>query len=398
MHNREAKHMTAMNAALCYQDGRPYHPLRSITAEWPAALPQTCRTVQLTHNTDWAAFWKQVSAVLQHHNYCATTRAQYRTVLRGFYRYARSRPAVTDARLLHRYIQHLTAKNYSWQWVGMNISILRTVFDKIAGRSIAVHLATPSRGRPLPEILNRAEVRDILSAASSTRDQILLGMLYGCGLKVSELCALKWGDVDTTGATIQITGNIATRSREHEIPPELLPVLAYGKQRCNQSDLIFQGRSAGTALSTRMVELIVRRAAAACGCLKPVTAMTLRHSYAVHCLENGRSIRALQKALGHLSVKTTMLYQRCILPPGTESPLDRLKRGNRQTQQALSVSREPDANTAGMPKTDLFQNPLSLQAIELPFTDQAETNSAGFYSLLKTHIIGRFLCRRRAGP
>ncbi len=78
----------------------------------------------------------------------------------------------------------------------MNIPVLRSVFDKLGGLSIACHFVTPKRPLPLPEILSSNEVRRVLAAAPSTRNQLLLGLLYGCGLKVSEACRLKWADVD----------------------------------------------------------------------------------------------------------------------------------------------------------------------------------------------------------
>ncbi len=84
-------------------------------------------------------------------------------------------------------------------------------------------------------------------------------------------------------------------------------------------------------LSARMIELTIRRARNAAGILKPFTAMTLRHTYAVHCLENGESIRELQHALGHQHIKDGRktfrpFNTRCILPPNLESPLDPIKR------------------------------------------------------------------------
>ncbi|MBM4148326.1 MAG: hypothetical protein FJ224_04715, partial [Lentisphaerae bacterium] len=77
-------------------------------------------------------------------------------------------------------------------------------------------------------------------------------------------------------------------------------------------------------LSTRAAESVVRAAGHLSGIPKVITAMTLRHTHAVHCLENGWSIRTVQVALGHASVETTMLYQRCILPSGIQSPLARV--------------------------------------------------------------------------
>jgi site-specific recombinase XerD len=305
-------------------------------------------------------------------------------VLRGFYRRARCAPASVTAAAIRDHVNGLVADHYSWTWIGMNISVLRSVFDKLAGQALTNHLSTPKRPMRLPDILSPGEVRQILAAAVTTRDQLLLGLLYGCGLKVTEVCGLKWADVDMERSAIRVRHARDNRERTLDLPPELLPVLKMGHSRCPGDDYIFQGRIAGTHLSTRMAQLVVRNAAKSAGTLKTVTCMSLRHAFAVHCLENGDSARALQEALGHESIETTLLYERCILPEGATSPLDSM--------------RQPEKDQPP-PRPDLFQQPISVDAMELPFREESSGNRArDFYELLKTHILGRFLCRRRLTP
>jgi len=311
-----------------YANGRPYTPLHARHSLPESAINFSFRLSTFDFSLsslDWTAFWQLISAQLQASHYAEGTRAQYRSILRSFYRHARRRPAETTSAIIHEYIVKLTEKHYSWSWVGMNISVLRTVFDKLAGQALTRHFVTPKRPKALPEILSHNETRALLAAADTTRDQLLLGLLYGCGLKLSELRNLTWSAVDA--GHLHLPGREA---RTLEIPHELVPVLDYGKSRCLPADHIFQGRNGVAPLSARMIELTIRRARNAAGILKPVTAMTLRHTYAVHCLENGESIRELQQALGHQHVKTTMQYTRCILPPNLESPLDPIKRQHRQ--------------------------------------------------------------------
>jgi integrase len=104
----------------------------------------------------------------------------------------------------------------------MNISVLRTVFDKLAGRDLTRHLTTPKRNFPLPEVLSQEAVRDLLAAATSTRDQLILGLLYGCGLKVGELRTLTWADIDAAVTTLRVRYG-RNRQRNLEIPPDLQP-------------------------------------------------------------------------------------------------------------------------------------------------------------------------------
>jgi len=349
--------------------------------------------IVLTAALDWGGFWKQVAAALHQHGYADGTRAQYRTVLRSFYRYARRRPARTDEALVQGYLNSLVEKHYSWNWLGMNISVLRHVFDRLAGLAVTARCVTPKRPHPLPEVLSREETLAMLAAAPSTRDQLILGLLYGCGLKVGELCRLTWEDIDPAGGSLRVR-HALRKERLLAIPPDLLPVLELGKARCPAGDYLFQGRYAGAPLSARTVELIVRHARNATDILKPVTAMTLRHAYAVHCLENGQNIRAVQEALGHRSVKTTMLYNRCILPEDFVSPLARVRQIMRDREpQTAAAPPPPVPEPVGV---NLFKAPLSLAGLDLPFRDESATGiAASFYRLFKTHILGRFLCLRR---
>jgi len=156
-----------------------------------------------------------------------------------------------------------------------------------------------------------------------------------------------------------------------------------------------------------MAELILRKAYQATDILKAVTCMVLRHSFAVHCLENGASTREVQETLGHESVETTLRYQRCILPEAAESPLDLLRQ-----EQAASPASDASADhtqprdTSLSPAENLFSEPVSVATAQLPFRNEtglsAISLAVDFYRLLKTHLFclsrasrGHFLCSRR---
>jgi len=403
--------MNRQHSTPCYPGGRPYFGLHSAAAG--DRRPRGCRQDQIIALTStdlgWPRFWEIIAGQLDRHAYSETSRELYRSVLRGFYKRVRCAPAAATDDMIRDHLNGLVAEHYSWNWIGMNISVLRTVFDKLGGQRITTRFATPKRPQHLPEILSRGEVCEVLSAATTTRDQLLLGLMYGCGLKVGEVCRLTWAEVDPHDSQLRVVSCRGTQHRTLPIPSELLPVLKAGVERCPPEDYIFQGRIAGTHLSTRMAQLILRRAVKSTDILKPVTCITLRHTFAVHCLEEGGSIRALQEALGHKTIDTTLLYEDCILPPGVASPLDKLK------QQAAAQTAEPDplpgkpASRETLPGpqprgaelfTRLFTRPLSVDALELPFSSRVERSSlrgAGeFYRLLKTHLFGRFLGQRRA--
>ncbi|MBL7077434.1 MAG: tyrosine-type recombinase/integrase [Kiritimatiellae bacterium] len=389
--------MSGTGPVPCYAGGRPYFGMHSASSD--RARPRDCRhdrVIALTSpELGWTRFWEIISNQLGRRDYSEPSQQLYRAVLRAFYRRTQCAPASVTADIIRNHLNGLVAEHYSWNWVGMNISVLRTVFDKLGGQTVTSQLATPKRPMHLPEILSPGEVRQILAAATTTRDQLLLGLMYGCGLKVGEACRIKWDDLDMEGHTLRVRYARDTRSRLLDIPPDLIPILKMGCSRCPGEDYIFQGRHEGAHLSTRMVQLILRSAVKTTDILKTVTCMTLRHSFAVHCLENGGSTRAVQEALGHKSIDTTLIYEDCILPCHVRSPLGLLRERN----DAESIGREPREAVAdpGQPARMLFSEPLSIEAIALPFRNESSSGHASeFQHLLHTHILGRFLGKRRA--
>ena len=392
--DREACAMNAATRLHHYASGRPYtaacgHSGRERTSHaFRRPAP-----IRVDEATDWATFWARVTSELSLRGYGSDTQALYRSVLRNLYRHTRCSPGRVDEPMIRDYFLHLAQTQYSWHWMGMTLSALRTVFDKLCGKTLTTRLVTPKRSFALPEILSREEIRDLLVAASTPRDQLLLGLLYGCGLKPGQLARLTWADIDPNAGILRIRAG--RESRDLEIPPDLIPILTYGKDRCPAEDFVLQGRYAGSALSLRMIELTVRRARNAAGILKPVTAMSLRHAYAVHSLESGVSARTVQTALGHKDIRTTMRYVRCTLPDNLESPLDRLKRNQRaraQEQEPAASNRAPLPERPGL---NLFDEPPSVECLELPFREPGSDGPAGFYRLLKTHVFDRFLGLRR---
>jgi integrase/recombinase XerD len=356
----------------------------------------------------WPELWTLIRKGLIQAGYARSTLLMYRQVLRNFSRFAYTGPAGINGKTVNAYLGRLTDKHSSWSWLAANITVLRTVFDKFGGRSVTKTLVTPRRPYRLPETLSPAQIGNIISAATTLRDQLLLGLVYGCGLKVGEVCSLRWRDIDTDKLEVVVSSRRGRLQRRVPFAPELLPILNEGKKRCPPDACIFRGMREGSHLSTKMASLLFRRAVATAGVEGATCLMTLRHSYALHCMEAGANIRELQVWLGHEDIETTMVYQRLRLPSDARSPLDihastvaappSLPSVETPPSECVPETTEP-AGGNSLPLHGYMPEPPATKSIELPFLPiGAKEIVSAFYSTLKMRIDRFFLAFKQAVP
>lgn len=179
-------------------------------------------------------------------------------------------------------------------------------------------LLAPRTGRKLPTVLSSTRIERLLAAPDETRvaglrDRAILELLYGCGLRVGELCAVDPTDLDPRSASLRVRGK---GDKERVVPvggPALRAVARYvrearpelsGKRPC--AALFLNAR--GGRLSRVSVWSVVKAAARAAGLGDEITPHTLRHTYATHLLEGGADLRVVQELLGHASITTTEIY------------------------------------------------------------------------------------------
>ncbi|MDX1394543.1 MAG: site-specific tyrosine recombinase XerD [Gemmatimonadota bacterium] len=179
-------------------------------------------------------------------------------------------------------------------------------------------LESPRGGRPLPDVLSVAEVERVLAAVTTDRpyafrDRAIIEVLYGCGLRVSELCGLRSRDTDLDGGLVRVLGK---GSKERLVPlgadarhalrryfRESRPRLDRGASEGR----VFLNRT-GRPLSRMGVWKILRQYVESAGIARRVTPHTMRHSFATHLLEGGADLASVQEMLGHADISTTEIY------------------------------------------------------------------------------------------
>ena len=180
-------------------------------------------------------------------------------------------------------------------------------------------LPSPRLGRHLPQVLSLEEIDRMidcidLSKAQGQRNRAIIEVLYGCGLRVSELVDLKLSQVFEQEEYITVVGK-GNKQRLIPISGEALTQIdLYLEQtRSNQvvkpgcEDILFLNRRGGK-LSRVMIFYIIKELCEMAGIRKTVSPHTLRHSFATHLLEGGANLRAIQQMLGHESIATTEIY------------------------------------------------------------------------------------------
>lgn len=174
-------------------------------------------------------------------------------------------------------------------------------------------LETPHLGLHLPQILTLAEIDAMIAAATNARDRAIIEILYGCGLRVSELINLDITHIYPTESYLIVLG----KGRKERLVPmaqtTIRAIYDWNEERARlpvrpteRHILLLNNR--GSRLSRVRIFQIVKQLAEQAGIRKNISPHTLRHSFATHLLEGGANLRAIQQMLGHATIDTTQIY------------------------------------------------------------------------------------------
>lgn len=191
------------------------------------------------------------------------------------------------------------------------------VLERVRTDNPCEFVDAPKLGRYLPEVLSVEEVSAIIDSIDTKsrkgiRDKAILEILYGCGLRVSELCALKISQIYMEERFVRVIGK---GNKERLVPmgdsaanacADWLSVRGDSADH-RYDDSLFIGRF-GAPLSRVSVFKIVKDRTLKAGIVKEISPHTFRHCFATHLIENGADLRAVQEMLGHESLTTTEIY------------------------------------------------------------------------------------------
>ena len=191
--------------------------------------------------------------------------------------------------------------------------------EKICEDDPTLLVSFPSIGRHIPEVLSYEEIVKMLDSIDLSqqfghRNKAIIEVMYGCGLRVSEVISLNISDIYMKDEFVRIIGK---GEKERLVPigkRTINELMLYVKgERLHQdikakyTDKVFIS-ARGTSLTRQSVFLLVKSLAEKAGIKKTISPHTLRHSFATHLLEGGADLRAVQQMLGHSSISTTEIY------------------------------------------------------------------------------------------
>jgi len=235
---------------------------------------------------------------------------------------------------VRRFLAYLARKNFEKSTIARKLSSLRSFFkfltqEKIIAQNPTIYIPTPRRMKKVPSFLDPDEVGLLLELPDSRtllglRDRAVLEILYGSGLRVSELVNLNIRDVDFLGGMIKVKGKGA---KERLVPIGQIGLSSIerylGMRRVLEKEdsskirslenlyysneplfLNRQGARLGGQSVNRLLNKYIRRASIK----KGVSPHTLRHTFATHLLDAGCDLRAVQEMLGHAALSTTQIY------------------------------------------------------------------------------------------
>lgn len=261
-------------------------------------------------------------------NYSDNTCAAYLADLERLEQYLAERntspPAATPAQLAE-FIAEVHGLGVSARTQARILSGIKRFYKYLRLEGIVkddptLDLDTPAMGRKLPEVLSVEEIDDMSACAGADtwlglRNRAIVEVLYGSGLRVSELCDMQMRNINFDEGLVIVEGK-GSKQRLVPLSDAAIDAIRTYRAAFNSSGVTIKRGSEGTvfyskrgtALTRVMVFYIIRDLAACAGIEKTISPHTLRHSFATHLLEGGANLRAIQQMLGHESIGTTEIY------------------------------------------------------------------------------------------
>lgn len=185
---------------------------------------------------------------------------------------------------------------------------LRFIFRLEGLNDKRIALPSIKKEKKLPIVLSREEVKSMIKCATLLKHRLLVGLLYGCGLRCGEVRSIQLKDIDLHRGMLLVRQGKGNKDRYVPLGKLLMRGIATYIEAENPQTFLFNGNDFDSRYSQKGVQWAVKELCKKAGIIKDVTVHTLRHTYATHLLEDGLDIVSIKDLLGHAEIETTMVY------------------------------------------------------------------------------------------
>ena len=241
--------------------------------------------------------------------------------------YIHKDPQQINAQEIKQYLLQTCEENdYSIKTQNQIINAIKFYYEQVLELEKTKYwIERPRKEKKLPKIISEQDVLRLISAANNLKHKCIIALIYGSGLRRSELINLKLADIDVERNQVFIRDSKGKKDRASVLSEKLGKVLRTYYLQYKPKKWLFEG-NAGKQYSPESVFKLVQRAKEKAGIKKHITPHILRHSFATHLIDKGLDIRYIQELLGHSNISTTELYTHISKRDlqQIKSPLDRI--------------------------------------------------------------------------
>jgi len=248
---------------------------------------------------------------MQSKRYSSSTMKTYTEAIRTFLRYhaAKRVHEITEQDLIAFNNEYILKNRYSSSFQNQVVNAVKLFYQRMEKRSLnPEEIHRPKRSKKLPNVLSKEEVKAILEAPGNLKHRTMLGLIYACGLRRSELLNLTVMDIDSKRKQLYVRQAKGNKDRYIPLTNKILTMLDGYIKVYTPQYWLFEGQVKNQQYSAKSLQSVLKQSLVKNNIKKPVTLHWLRHSYATHLLESGTDLRYIQELLGHSSSKTTEIY------------------------------------------------------------------------------------------
>lgn len=256
---------------------------------------------------------EQTKRELKVRDYSPKTIKSYLYGLKEYFSFKKSRLKSLNNESIKSFLLNTKKRGVSAQTRNLFLNAIKFYYRNVLKTSQKVNIQSAKKTKSLPVVLSRNEIKKLIKKTKNKKHRLLLSLVYGAGLRVSEAVSLRVKDINLEELTIHLKNSKGKKDRITIFPDKLkadLRSLIAGKDK---NDFVFSSQRDGR-LSTRTAQKVFKDSLKKAGIKKEATFHSLRHSFATHLLENGVDVRYVQRLLGHQNIRTTQRYTQVTNP------------------------------------------------------------------------------------